>query len=52
MIELDYEQLKGELGLDHCEGRSYLGSHQPIRVGMCMPGLPANAGGGMAAAWR
>jgi len=25
-IELDYRQLKGELGLDHYEGRSYLGS--------------------------
>ncbi|MGH3602007.1 MAG: IS701 family transposase [Pseudonocardiaceae bacterium] len=25
MIELDYKQLKGELGLDHYEGRSYLG---------------------------
>ncbi len=24
-IELDYRQLKGELGLDHYEGRSYLG---------------------------
>src|SRR5438445_3128629 len=27
MIELDYKQLKGELGLDHYEGRSYLGWH-------------------------
>jgi SRSO17 transposase len=27
MIELDYRQLKGELGLDHYEGRSYLGFH-------------------------
>jgi SRSO17 transposase len=26
-IELDYKQLKGELGLDHYEGRSYLGWH-------------------------
>lgn len=25
MIELDYRQLKGELGLDHYEGRSYIG---------------------------
>jgi SRSO17 transposase len=25
MIELDYKQLKGELGLDHYEGRSWLG---------------------------
>src|SRR4030081_2727969 len=29
-IELDYKQLKGELGLDHYEGRSYLGwDHHP-----------------------
>jgi len=27
MIELDYRQLKGELGLDHYEGRSYAGFH-------------------------
>jgi SRSO17 transposase len=27
MIELDYKQLKGELGLGHYEGRSYLGFH-------------------------
>ena len=27
MIELDYKQLKGELGLDHYEGRSYHGFH-------------------------
>jgi SRSO17 transposase len=27
MIELDYRQLKGHLGLDHYEGRSYLGFH-------------------------
>ncbi len=27
MIELDYRQLKGQLGLDHYEGRSYLGWH-------------------------
>lgn len=27
MIELDYKQLKGELGLDHYEGRSYAGFH-------------------------
>jgi len=26
-VELDYRQLKGELGLDHYEGRSYLGWH-------------------------
>ena len=27
MIELDYRQLKGELGLDHYEGRSWAGFH-------------------------
>jgi len=27
VIELDYRQLKGELGLDHYEGRSYRGFH-------------------------
>ncbi len=27
VIELDYRQLKGELGLDHYEGRSYPGFH-------------------------
>jgi SRSO17 transposase len=27
MIELDHRQLKGQLGLDHYEGRSYLGWH-------------------------
>jgi SRSO17 transposase len=27
MIELDYKQLKGHLGLDHYEGRSYPGFH-------------------------
>jgi hypothetical protein len=26
-MELDYKQLKGELGLDHYEGRSWLGWH-------------------------
>jgi hypothetical protein len=26
-FELDYRQLKGHLGLDHYEGRSYLGFH-------------------------
>ena len=26
-IELDYRQLKGELGLDHYEGRSWAGWH-------------------------
>ena len=32
MIELDYRQLKGELGLDHYEGRSYLGFHHHCTV--------------------
>ena len=32
MIELDYRQLKGELGLDHYEGRSYLGFHHHCAV--------------------
>jgi len=27
VVELDYRQLKGELGLDHYEGRSYRGFH-------------------------
>ena len=31
MIELDYRQLKGELSLDHYEGRSYLGFHHHSR---------------------
>jgi SRSO17 transposase len=32
MIELDYRQLKGELGLDHYEGRSYLGLHHHCAI--------------------
>ena len=32
MIELDYKQLKGELGLDHYEGRSYLGFHHHCAI--------------------
>ena len=32
MIELDYRQLKGELGLDHYEGRSYLGFHHHCAI--------------------
>jgi SRSO17 transposase len=31
-IELDYKQLKGELGLDHYEGRSYLGWHHHMAL--------------------
>ena len=32
-IELDYRQLKGELGLDHYEGRSYAGFHHHCEIG-------------------
>ncbi|MEJ7786113.1 MAG: IS701 family transposase [Solirubrobacteraceae bacterium] len=32
MIELDYKQLKGELGLDHYEGRSYRGFHHHCTI--------------------
>jgi SRSO17 transposase len=32
MIELDYKQLKGELGLDHYEGRSYPGFHHHCTI--------------------
>jgi SRSO17 transposase len=35
MIELDYRQLKGELGLDHYEGRSYLGWHHHTALVTC-----------------
>jgi len=34
-IELDYRQLKGELGLDHHEGRSYLGFHHHCALVTC-----------------
>ena len=34
-IELDYKQLKGELGLDHYEGRSYLGFHHHTALVTC-----------------
>ena len=34
-IELDYRQLKGELGLDHYEGRSYLGFHHHTELVTC-----------------
>jgi len=34
-IELDYRQLKGELGLDHYEGRSYLGFHHHCALVTC-----------------
>ena len=33
--ELDYRQLKGELGLDHYEGRSYLGFHHHCALVTC-----------------
>jgi SRSO17 transposase len=31
-IERSYEDLKGELGLDHYEGRSFLGWHHHVSV--------------------
>ena len=34
-IELDYRQLKGELGLDHYEGRSYTGFHHHCALVSC-----------------
>jgi SRSO17 transposase len=34
-IELDYRQLKGELGLDHYEGRSYRGFHHHAALVSC-----------------
>jgi SRSO17 transposase len=34
-IELDYRQLKGELGLDHYEGRSYRGVHHHCALVTC-----------------
>jgi SRSO17 transposase len=34
-IELDYRQLKGELGLDHYEGRSYSGFHHHTALVTC-----------------
>jgi SRSO17 transposase len=34
-VELDYRQLKGELGLDHYEGRSYLGFHHHCALVTC-----------------
>jgi SRSO17 transposase len=34
-IELDYRQLKGELGLDHHERRSYLGFHHHCALVTC-----------------
>ena len=40
MIELDYKQLKGELGLDHYEGRSYARLSPPLLAGDGRPRLP------------
>ena len=34
-VELDYRQLKGELGLDHYEGRSYPGFHHHTALVTC-----------------
>ena len=30
-----YEEMKGELGLDHYEGRSFLGWHHHVSVALC-----------------
>jgi SRSO17 transposase len=30
-----YEELKGELGLDHFEGRSFAGWHHHVSVALC-----------------
>lgn len=38
-IELDYKQLKGELGLDHYEGRSWLGWHHHTALVTAAHGL-------------
>ena len=35
MVELDYRQLKGELGLDHYEGRSWRGFHHHTALVTC-----------------
>ena len=43
MTELDYRQLKGELGLDHYEGRSYLGFHHHCAIVIAANGF-LNAG--------
>jgi SRSO17 transposase len=34
-VERAYEELKGELGLDHFEGRSFLGWHHHVSVVLC-----------------
>jgi SRSO17 transposase len=39
-IELDYRQLKGELGLAHYEGRSYLGFHHHTALVTCAHAFP------------
>jgi SRSO17 transposase len=38
-IELDYRQLKGELGLDHYEGRSWRGFHHHCALVTCAHGF-------------
>jgi len=39
-IELDYKQLKGELGLDHYEGRSWLGWYHHTALVTGRPRVP------------
>jgi len=39
-IELDYRELKGELGLDHYEGRSWLGWHHHTALVTAAHGFP------------
>jgi SRSO17 transposase len=34
-VERSYEDLKGELGLDHYEGRSFVGWHHHVTVVLC-----------------
>ena len=37
-VEQDYRELKDELGLDHCEGRSWNGWHHPVSL-VCLAHL-------------
>jgi SRSO17 transposase len=49
-IELDYRQLKGELGLDHYEGRSYAGFQHHTALVTCAPAFLTEERGGEASA--